>query len=237
MGRSVGGGSAGGARSGGRRARCALAGRRGVPKRRSGVGESDKRKIHLPAWESPARPRSRAAAPPHGTAPALVHPRRTQRPSSNPSFFPQDPMKRHELERTAVKEVVCALCEVRQPAAPACNSCGVAFGVYICMRCCFFEDDVRKKQAGGVGMGVGRLGGGWWWCVCLTAWRVARHTLRPSAVMPPPPSTSHALTPQFHCDRCGICRVGGADNFFHCDTCGCCYSKSLEASTGGGRGL
>mmetsp|Transcript_8436 Transcript_8436/g.14218 ORF Transcript_8436/g.14218 Transcript_8436/m.14218 type:complete len:278 (-) Transcript_8436:293-1126(-) len=32
---------------------------------------------------------------------------------------------------------------------------------------------------------------------------------------------------QFHCDKCGICRVGGRDNFFHCDTCGACYSNEL----------
>lgn len=27
---------------------------------------------------------------------------------------------------------------------------------------------------------------------------------------------------QFHCDKCGLCRVGGKDNFFHCDKCGLC---------------
>ncbi|CAK8696970.1 RING finger and CHY zinc finger domain-containing protein 1-like [Clavelina lepadiformis] len=27
---------------------------------------------------------------------------------------------------------------------------------------------------------------------------------------------------QFHCDKCGICRVGGRDNFFHCEKCGLC---------------
>jgi len=25
---------------------------------------------------------------------------------------------------------------------------------------------------------------------------------------------------QYHCDSCGICRIGGRDNFFHCDRCG-----------------
>ena len=59
-----------------------------------------------------------------------------------------------------------------------CGACGAAFGAYACLRCCFFEDDTRKRQ--------------------------------------------------FHCDQCGICRVGGQENFFHCATCGCCYSKSLE---------
>ena len=32
----------------------------------------------------------------------------------------------------------------------------------------------------------------------------------------------------FHCDGCGICRVGGRDNFFHCETCGFCYANALK---------
>jgi len=30
---------------------------------------------------------------------------------------------------------------------------------------------------------------------------------------------------QYHCDGCGICRVGGRDNFHHCDTCGLCLPR------------
>jgi len=33
---------------------------------------------------------------------------------------------------------------------------------------------------------------------------------------------------QFHCEECGICRVGGRDNFFHCSKCNACYSNSLK---------
>ncbi|CAI9108033.1 OLC1v1007543C1 [Oldenlandia corymbosa var. corymbosa] len=33
---------------------------------------------------------------------------------------------------------------------------------------------------------------------------------------------------QFHCDDCGICRVGGRDKFFHCAKCGSCYSVDLQ---------
>lgn len=33
---------------------------------------------------------------------------------------------------------------------------------------------------------------------------------------------------QFHCEECGICRVGGRENFFHCETCGACYSVELR---------
>lgn len=90
----------------------------------------------------------------------------------------QEAKKRHEIDRTAVKEVVCALCSLRQPINPNCKACGVSFGAYSCMQCCFFDDEVKKQH--------------------------------------------------FHCDSCGICRVGGRQNFFHCPTCGCCYSTSLQ---------
>nr|XP_048336808.1 E3 ubiquitin-protein ligase MIEL1 [Ziziphus jujuba var. spinosa] len=35
---------------------------------------------------------------------------------------------------------------------------------------------------------------------------------------------------QFHCDECGICRVGGREKFFHCQKCciGSCYSLNLR---------
>ncbi|XP_051118920.1 E3 ubiquitin-protein ligase MIEL1-like [Andrographis paniculata] len=33
---------------------------------------------------------------------------------------------------------------------------------------------------------------------------------------------------QFHCSECGICRVGGRENFFHCPKCGSCYTIDLR---------
>jgi len=35
---------------------------------------------------------------------------------------------------------------------------------------------------------------------------------------------------QFHCDKCGVCRVGGAENYFHCNVCDICLQKSLLQS-------
>ncbi|KAJ6743610.1 CHY-TYPE/CTCHY-TYPE/RING-TYPE ZINC FINGER PROTEIN [Salix viminalis] len=35
---------------------------------------------------------------------------------------------------------------------------------------------------------------------------------------------------QYHCGGCGICRIGGLENFFHCYKCGCCYSNLLKNS-------
>lgn len=33
---------------------------------------------------------------------------------------------------------------------------------------------------------------------------------------------------QYHCEGCGICRVGGQENFFHCYKCRCCFSTLLK---------
>nr|CAB3265498.1 RING finger and CHY zinc finger domain-containing protein 1 [Phallusia mammillata] len=35
---------------------------------------------------------------------------------------------------------------------------------------------------------------------------------------------------QFHCELCGICRVGGRINFKHCETCGFCLPNSIIES-------
>ncbi|KAG2437922.1 hypothetical protein HXX76_005538 [Chlamydomonas incerta] len=91
-----------------------------------------------------------------------------------------DPKKRHQLDRKAVREVVCGCCGLKQPKSKSCAVCGVTFGRYSCMECSFYDDDLSKD--------------------C------------------------------FHCKDCGICRVGGRDNFFHCATCNCCYAQSLRDS-------
>ena len=35
---------------------------------------------------------------------------------------------------------------------------------------------------------------------------------------------------QFHCDLCGVCRVGGKENFFHCTMCDMCYPNNIRSS-------
>lgn len=34
----------------------------------------------------------------------------------------------------------------------------------------------------------------------------------------------------FHCQSCGICRVGGRENYFHCETCGSCYPMEIRST-------
>ncbi|KAK3727886.1 hypothetical protein QZH41_010600 [Actinostola sp. cb2023] len=35
---------------------------------------------------------------------------------------------------------------------------------------------------------------------------------------------------QFHCDECGICRVGGRENYFHCPVCAICLGTKQKDS-------
>ena len=108
--------------------------------------------------------------------------------------------KAHQMDRHAVREVVCALCTTRQPvrrvlwgcaagdkggevglrvccwqSQATCQSCGTTMGRYFCGRCNLFDDNTDKGQ--------------------------------------------------FHCDECGICRVGGRDKIMHCSACGFCVPK------------
>ncbi len=89
--------------------------------------------------------------------------------------------------------IECALCATVQPFAAECVACGTSFGRYTCL------------------------------CV---PWAVL--PCRPGPENPnlalacPRPSRSECRffdddvrKLQFHCDKCGICRVGGRDNFFH----------------------
>ena len=58
----------------------------------------------------------------------------TCRHCHNEVQFEQEPdvNLKHELVRKDVKEVVCLLCDTRQPVGPTCTSCGVDFGAYYC---------------------------------------------------------------------------------------------------------
>lgn len=83
----------------------------------------------------------------------------------------------HEFNRYEVKEVVCLICEERQPVAADCRKCSTVFGKYFCSICNLYNDEDRH---------------------------------------------------QYHCNGCGLCRVGPAENFFHCDTCDMCFPVKLQ---------
>ncbi|KQK09499.1 hypothetical protein BRADI_2g48340v3 [Brachypodium distachyon] len=80
-----------------------------------------------------------------------------------------DTMRRHEIPRHEVQQVICSLCGTEQEVRQICINCGVCMGKYFCEVCKLFDDDVSKQQ--------------------------------------------------YHCHGCGICRIGGRENFFHCSKC------------------
>ena len=54
--------------------------------------------------------------------------------------------RQHTIDRYAVREVVCSLCQHRQPVQANCENCHVRMGRYFCASCKFFDDDTSKGQ-------------------------------------------------------------------------------------------
>ncbi|CAG5088531.1 Similar to RZFP34: Probable E3 ubiquitin-protein ligase RZFP34 (Oryza sativa subsp. japonica) [Cotesia congregata] len=79
--------------------------------------------------------------------------------------FCHDEQEAHTVNRKEVTELICVLCDTRQPVQATCQNCHCRFGKYTCLECNLFDDEDKN---------------------------------------------------QYHCDGCGICRVGGRDRFFHC---------------------
>lgn len=83
----------------------------------------------------------------------------------------------HVLKRDAVTEIVCSVCQTKQPVQKMCQNCHILFAKYYCFMCKLYDDDEKG---------------------------------------------------QYHCSGCGICRLGGRDNYFHCSGCNMCLPVSLR---------
>ena len=53
----------------------------------------------------------------------------------------------HEMNRRDVKEVVCNMCDHRQPVSQTCcnDDCGIEFAAYFCAVCNFFDDRIERN--------------------------------------------------------------------------------------------
>ncbi|XP_043249035.1 RING finger and CHY zinc finger domain-containing protein 1 isoform X2 [Colletes gigas] len=91
--------------------------------------------------------------------------------------FCHDKRETHTVNRKEVTELICVLCDTRQPVQATCQNCHCRFGKYTCLECNLFDDEDKN---------------------------------------------------QYHCDGCGICRVGGRDRFFHCAKCNMCLPIQLQ---------
>ncbi|KAL6261726.1 hypothetical protein P5V15_006814 [Pogonomyrmex californicus] len=91
--------------------------------------------------------------------------------------FCHDEQETHTVNRKEVTELICVLCDTRQPVQATCQNCHCQFGKYTCLECNLFDDEDKN---------------------------------------------------QYHCDGCGICRVGGRDKFFHCAKCNMCLPIQLQ---------
>lgn len=71
----------------------------------------------------------------------------------------ENPKDQHEIVRTQVTHVICAVCDTEQLVAHTCSNCGVNMGEYFCDICKFYDDDVDKGQFHCNGCGICRVGG------------------------------------------------------------------------------
>ena len=131
-----------------------------------------------------------------------------------PAACLQDWQKKHELDRKSIAELVCALCDTRQPVSTACTACGVQFG------------ERRRRAAGGAaGVAGGQQSPASSDACCVlptTALCTARRRVAASASAAAAATAGaySCLTCRFfdddlakqpyHCDQCGICRWVGA---------------------------
>ena len=117
----------------------------------------------------------------------------------------------HELDRKCVSNVQCALCHTVQPVAESCLACGTSFGRYTCLcaprACCSpcrCQHALQRRAARGGTTFLAAL---------------EERLTRPSCSLFRRRECrfydDDVRKGQFHCDKCGICRVGGRDNFFH----------------------
>jgi RING finger/CHY zinc finger protein 1 len=56
-------------------------------------------------------------------------------------------IRRHELSRHEVQQVICSLCGTEQEVGQICISCGVCMGKYFCEVCKLFDDDVSTMSS------------------------------------------------------------------------------------------
>ena len=106
----------------------------------------------------------------------------------------------HEMNRHAVKEVVCDKCNKRQPVSQTCcnNNCGIEFAAYFCAVCNFFDDRIERNYYHCDKCGICRVKGGSEYVHCdncATCVALLNHTCKRE---------------QFHTD-CPVC----LENLFH----------------------
>ncbi|KAF7265374.1 ring finger and CHY zinc finger domain containing 1 [Rhynchophorus ferrugineus] len=72
--------------------------------------------------------------------------------------FCHDEKEDHTINRKAVTELICTLCDTRQPVQAECRNCRIRFGKYVCLECNLFDDE-EKNQFHCHGCGICRIGG------------------------------------------------------------------------------
>jgi len=147
-----------------------------------------------------------------------------------------NPEKSHRLDRHAVTHVVCKKCGRKQRASPFCG--GDLEGLRVPSLSSTSSSDSASSSpslltsaSGAATPGSDLLSSSLSAASSATDGKGCGETFAAYCCLICNLFDEEGLTKKaFHCEDCGICRVGGRDAFFHCPRCNACYAKALQTN-------
>lgn len=113
-----------------------------------------------------------------------------------------DDNESHYFNRKSVTELICTECDTRQKVQAECEKCGVRFG-NVTKSIWSILNTIFERSCN--------------WSFCPLQYTCLICNL-----------FDDEDKKQYHCDGCGICRVGGREKFFHCAVCNMCLPVQLK---------
>ena len=125
--------------------------------------------------------------------------------------FCHDENENHPVNRKDVTELVCTNCNTRQKVQAQCENCNLSFGKVLeigIMMVLFVTVQFIYESMNSLFINC---------CFALNL----QYTCLECKLF------DDEDKKQYHCDGCGICRIGGRDKFFHCEKCNMCLPIKL----------
>ena len=146
-----------------------------------------------------------------------------------------DEHETHYFNRKTVTQLICTECDTRQRVQAECEKCGVRFGKvgHVSQRRTVDPSSVQRCALVLPGPLIRANWGFWSFSLlhkCQSGSLVDHVNLlaRPQYTCLVCNLFDDEDKNQYHCDGCGICRIGGKDRFFHCEVCNMCLPMQLK---------
>jgi len=61
------------------------------------------------------------------------------------NYYEKPLEEQHEIDRYAIEQIICSICDTKQPVSNKCQNCEIDFSLYFCNKCNLFDDDGINK--------------------------------------------------------------------------------------------